>query len=189
MKVKYQKVLLKLSGEVFGGIQKYGIDPQVMDVKVPLRMGQPDRRWIDLVEPVDLADLRGDIVVQTLQGISHVRVLIDLPVRTVQVAVDQVHIRAGNNLPDARVLLAVDDIGLCGALELRGEENFFHDILDLLDGRDPPGKRLLRKVEHPESETSGSLLVEFAGCFSCTGYSRCDLVRAKRNDDAIALLD
>lgn len=32
MKVKYQKVLLKLSGEVFGGIQKYGIDPQVMDV-------------------------------------------------------------------------------------------------------------------------------------------------------------
>lgn len=32
MKVKYQRVLLKLSGEVFGGIQKYGIDPQVMDV-------------------------------------------------------------------------------------------------------------------------------------------------------------
>lgn len=32
MKVKYQRILLKLSGEVFGGVQKYGIDPQVMDV-------------------------------------------------------------------------------------------------------------------------------------------------------------
>ncbi len=32
MKVKYQRVLLKLSGEVFGGIQKFGIDPQVLDV-------------------------------------------------------------------------------------------------------------------------------------------------------------
>jgi uridylate kinase len=32
MKVKYQRVLLKLSGEIFGGVQKYGIDPQVMDV-------------------------------------------------------------------------------------------------------------------------------------------------------------
>ncbi len=32
MKVKYQRILLKLSGEVFGGTQKYGIDPQVMDV-------------------------------------------------------------------------------------------------------------------------------------------------------------
>jgi uridylate kinase len=32
MKVKYQRILLKLSGEIFGGIQKYGIDPQVLDV-------------------------------------------------------------------------------------------------------------------------------------------------------------
>jgi len=32
MPVKYKRVLLKLSGEVFGGVQKYGIDPQVMDV-------------------------------------------------------------------------------------------------------------------------------------------------------------
>ena len=32
MKVKYQRILLKLSGEIFGGVQKYGIDPQVMDV-------------------------------------------------------------------------------------------------------------------------------------------------------------
>jgi uridylate kinase len=32
MKVKYSKILLKLSGEVFGGIQKYGIDPQVLSI-------------------------------------------------------------------------------------------------------------------------------------------------------------
>ena len=32
MTVKYQRILLKLSGEVFGGVQKYGIDPQVLDV-------------------------------------------------------------------------------------------------------------------------------------------------------------
>jgi len=32
MQVKYKKILLKLSGEVFGGVQKYGIDPQVLDV-------------------------------------------------------------------------------------------------------------------------------------------------------------
>jgi len=32
MKPKYKKILLKLSGEVFGGIQKYGIDPQILDI-------------------------------------------------------------------------------------------------------------------------------------------------------------
>ena len=32
MKVRYKRVLLKLSGEVFGGVQKYGIDPQVLSV-------------------------------------------------------------------------------------------------------------------------------------------------------------
>ena len=32
MKPKYRRILLKLSGEVFGGIQKFGIDPQTLDV-------------------------------------------------------------------------------------------------------------------------------------------------------------
>jgi len=32
MQVKYKRILLKLSGEVFGGVQKYGIDPHVLDV-------------------------------------------------------------------------------------------------------------------------------------------------------------
>ena len=32
MQVKYKRILLKLSGEVFGGIQKFGIDPQTLDV-------------------------------------------------------------------------------------------------------------------------------------------------------------
>lgn len=32
VEVKYKRVLLKLSGEVFGGKQKYGIDPQVLQV-------------------------------------------------------------------------------------------------------------------------------------------------------------
>lgn len=31
-KVKYKRILLKLSGEVFGGKQKYGIDPETLDV-------------------------------------------------------------------------------------------------------------------------------------------------------------
>jgi len=32
MQTKFKRILLKLSGEVFGGVQKYGIDPQVLDV-------------------------------------------------------------------------------------------------------------------------------------------------------------
>lgn len=32
VKVKYKRILLKLSGEIFGGMQKYGIDPDVLDV-------------------------------------------------------------------------------------------------------------------------------------------------------------
>lgn len=31
-KIKYKRVLLKLSGEIFGGRQKYGIDPATLDV-------------------------------------------------------------------------------------------------------------------------------------------------------------
>jgi uridylate kinase len=31
-KVKYKRILLKLSGEVFGGSQKYGLDPKVLSV-------------------------------------------------------------------------------------------------------------------------------------------------------------
>ena len=55
-------------------------DAQVVDMEVPIRMGQADLGGIDLVQPVDLADLRGYVVVQSLERVGHVGVLIDLPV-------------------------------------------------------------------------------------------------------------
>ncbi len=44
-----------------------GKDAQVMDVKIPFHLGLPDFRGIDFIEPVNLAHLRGDVIVQPLE--------------------------------------------------------------------------------------------------------------------------
>ena len=53
---------------------------QVMDVEIPFRMRPSDFGGIDFVQPVDLADLGGDVVVQSLQGVIHIAVFVNFPI-------------------------------------------------------------------------------------------------------------
>ena len=68
MKVKYQKILLKLSGEVFGGIQKYGIDPQVLDVIAEEIKNLQDKMSIEELE--NYAEKKFGIDKETLEFIQ-----------------------------------------------------------------------------------------------------------------------
>ena len=156
-------------------------------MEVPVRVGKPDLGGIDLVQPVDLADFRGDVIVQALQGVAHVGVLIDLPVGTLQIPIDEVDVGARDDLADPCVLLAVDDVRFRRCPELGGEENLFHDVLYLLDGRDASRQCLMRQVEHAKGQLSGGLLVEFRCCLACAGDGGGDLVWTERDNYPVTL--
>jgi hypothetical protein len=117
-----------------------------MNVEISLYVGLPDLRGIDLAEPIDLAHLRGNIVVQSLEGKCHITVLVDSPVCLIEVLFYQVNSCLVGDIPDSRMLLPVKNICL-GRLAIGGGKQYFlHDILNLLHRRGLVAKRLLGEV-------------------------------------------
>ncbi len=121
-------------------------DIKVMNMEISLYVGLPDLRGIDLAEPIDLAHLRGNIVIQSLEGKRHIAVLVYAPVRLVEVLIYQVNGCLIGDIPDPRMLLPVENIGL-GRLAIGGGKQYLlHDILNLLHRRGLVAKRLLGEV-------------------------------------------
>ena len=85
---------------------------QIVDVQVAILVGIADIRRIDPVEPVLGRDIRGDVVVEPLQGIAHVAVLFDFPIQALDVVFDQVHVGLGGDAADLGMLFAIEDVGL-----------------------------------------------------------------------------
>ena len=166
-----------------------GEDAQVVDVKVALGVRRADLGRVDLVQPVDLAHLGGDVVVQSLEGVAHVGVLFDLPVRLVEVAVDQVDVGARDDLADLRVLVPVEDVRL-GRLPVLGrEQHLLHDVLDLLDRRNLAGEGLLGDGHHAQHELLRRLEAELCRCLARLLDGRGDLARVKGDNCSVALSD
>ena len=128
-------------------------------------------------------------LVQPLEGVVHVGVLVDLPVRSLEVAVDEVDIGPRDNFPDPRVLVAIDDVRLGRALVVGGEEDFLHDVLYLFDRGNLPRQRLLSQVENAEHQTVRDLFAELASCLASPEDRRGDFLRVERNDYSIPLFD
>ena len=96
-------------------------EAEVVDVHGAAHVRFADLGGVNLVEPVDLADLARDMVVEALERVAHVAVFLDAPVHLREVAVDEVEAGAVDHVADLRVLLAVDDVGL-GGLAVGGVE-------------------------------------------------------------------
>lgn len=100
-----------------------------MDMEVAGHVRFFDLFGVDLIEPVGLADLRGDVVVETLEGKGHIAILFHLPVHLVEVAVDQIDVFSGDQAADLRVLFAVQDVALSGLIKTLVHEDSLDQVL------------------------------------------------------------
>jgi len=123
---------------------------QVVNMEIPLAVGLPDLRGIDLVKPVNLADLGRYIVVQSLERIIHVTVLVHLPVDLPEVLIHEVDLHFVRDLPQAGMLIPVDDISLGGPPVGRIQKHLFDDILDFLHRHDLAVEKSLGQVQDPD---------------------------------------
>ena len=115
---------------------------------------------IDLVQPVVAGDIGGNVVIEALQRIPHVGVFIDTPVFLGEVGIHRFD-RFLDELPgfaQRGVLLAIENEGLGGFGVTVLNEDFFDQVLDILNGRDSP--ILVNDLEDPDNlaTDAGSLL-------------------------------
>ena len=143
-------------------------EAEVVDVHGAAHVRLADFGRINLVEPVDLADLARDVVVQALERVAHVAVFLDAPVHLLEVAVDEVEACAVDHVADAGVLLAVDDVRL-GGLAVGGvEEDFLDYVLHVFDA---DWLRVVVDCGDEGHRADGEVVrlggVELAGGFAC----------------------
>ena len=111
---------------------------EIVDVIVAVAMGLGDGTGIEFLQPVVAGDVGGDVVVEALQGVTHVGVLVDPPVFLGEVGVDGGD-RLAHELAGAAqrlVLFAVEDVLLGGLGVAVFDEDLFDQILDVFDGGD-----------------------------------------------------
>ncbi len=113
-----------------------GEEPKVMDMEIPADMGLANFRRVDTVQPVLGGDGGGDVVVQSLEGVTHVAVFVDAPILAHDILVHGLfHVQEhGADVSDVFVLLAVENVGLGGLGVTVFDENLFDDVLDFFDG-------------------------------------------------------
>ena len=59
-----------------------------MDMEITILMGLAYLRGVYLIQPIALANLAGDIIIQALERVGHIGVFLNLPVQTLQVFVN-----------------------------------------------------------------------------------------------------
>ena len=155
--------------------------------KSPSHVRLLDLGGVDLVEPVDLAHLRGDVVVEPLERVVHVAVFVDLPVRLGKVLVHQVDLHLVDDFPQPGVLVAVDDVGLGGFAVWRLKQGLLDDVLDFFDAWNPVAQELLGQREHLDRQAPRGSRVVFLRCCAGFGDGVGDLVRVKFDNTTIPL--
>ena len=98
-------------------------------------MRPSDLGRINFVKPVFRGDIRGDVIVQPLQGVAHIAVLFDFPIQALNIVIHQIDIGLGGDAADLGVLFTVDDICFgCGVIG-GFEQYMFDNILNLFHFR------------------------------------------------------
>ena len=164
---------------------------EVVDVEVPLAVGVPDLRRVDVAEPVVGRHLAGDREDHTAKGESLIRIGVDPPVGAVDVLAhraDRIN-HAGAILAELAVFLPVHDVGARGGEEMALKQRPLGEVLDLLD----PHHRLHRRLGDPREnlggEFEGPRHAEFAGGLARTGQGGGDFFRIKSGQTPVALAD
>ena len=67
-------------------------NPKVMDMKITVKMRALNIFGVNLIEPVNFADLGGNVIIETLQGKTHVAVFFYLPIRLGKILLYQIDI-------------------------------------------------------------------------------------------------
>ena len=114
----------------------YGQRLQVVHVEVSSLMRPAHLFGINGLQPVALADVGSDVIVESLQREGHIAVFLDLPVGIPQVFLDK-HPPAllAAQAPHRGMLLSVQHVRL-GDLEFpHGKKGLFHHVLHLFDSR------------------------------------------------------
>src|SRR3989338_1200391 len=137
--------------------------PQVMDMKISAAMSFLDFARVNFPKPITFTDLRGNIVVKSLQRKSHIAVFIAPPVLFIQITRNEVRIKFIGDFTDLGMLFAVKNIGL-GALAVRGcQQNLFNNVLDFFDGMGLIFDELMDKVNNPYRQFLGHFMPKLAG--------------------------
>lgn len=152
-------------------------------------MGLAHLGRVNLVEPVNRADLAGDIVVQALERVGHVAVFAHAPIELPKIAVDQVEVGLLDQLAVAGVLLAVENVGLGRLLEGGGQQRLFDNVLDAFDRRGVFSRDHLNHAQYAQGERLGDILAELAG--RPAGLENClrDLPGVEDGQLAVSLAD
>ena len=72
---------------------------------------------------------------QSLKGVGHVAVFVNLPIELANIPVDQVDACLRNDFPNLRVLVSIDDVVFGCYFVRRGDECLFDNVLYFLIGR------------------------------------------------------
>ncbi len=195
----FRGIALRLAGNALKAVHQqvlevpaHAVDAQqtqVMQMDRARIVGGTDLIRVDLVEPVGLADLAGDEVVEPLEGVRHVRILVHAPVGPRQIAVDQVHAGFLDHVADTRVLVTVDDVGLGGPAVGGGEQHLFDDILHRLDRH---VHRIFQRVDqrhYLDGQLLRTLQIILARRGTCPLKRGNDLFRVKCLDSPVAFTD
>ena len=97
-------------------------------------VGFPNLLRIHFVKPIGFAYFGKNVVVHPLERVPHVAVLFDLPVKLVEIVIDEAERRGGRKRAHLGMLLPVDDVGFGGRGEFFKNELLLDDILHAFNG-------------------------------------------------------
>jgi len=168
----------------------HGEDVQVMDVDVAVEVRLAHLLGIEAVQPISAVDGGKDVIVEPLKREAHVRVLVDPPVKVLEIAFDQlVGVDQGANVAQLAVEIAIEDIRL-GRLGMPVlDQRALHQVLDLLHRGDLVGAvALVQHLDHGVGDKQRALLVIAPDSLRGLENGVGDLVLVKGHDAAITLL-
>ncbi|OQC51321.1 MAG: hypothetical protein BWX55_01855 [Deltaproteobacteria bacterium ADurb.Bin022] len=137
-----QQQIIKIPPHAINGQQT-----QIVNVKIAFRMRFVNFRRVNFIEPVNLADFRRNIIIQSLQGVIHVAVFIDLPVKLLQVLIDEINFHSIGDISQTGVLISINDVRLCCLAVRRAQQNFFNNILNFFYGQDFAVEEFLGQIQ------------------------------------------
>jgi hypothetical protein len=82
-------------------------EAEIMDVEIAARMSVSDFRGIYTVQPVFCGDIRGNVIVESLEGIAHITVFLDFPIQLLDIMLDKVNVGFGRYASDLSMLFPV----------------------------------------------------------------------------------
>ena len=144
---------------------------------------------IDLIQPVFLGEVLTDVVVESVDALLHVGVLFHAPVLVGEIAGEKLGRFSDERGDLSRFLtsFAVQDVRLGGLRVSLVDEDFFHEVLDVLDGRDLVDEFHFRRLDDEVGKFHGQILVFAAARLRRLENGVRDLLLVEEFDSSVTL--